>query len=422
MNLLRPMMMLVGMAAFGQGSPQTFTLPTGLTCILLENHERPLVRMELKVRVPAALEPQVRNGTVGFLARLLESTGAGPYGRAEFNRAADDLGLVTAFEGRREAFQWSLLTDSRVQEQAVEFLANGAFRPVLDSPAVEAQRQALIKKQAATPLREGAIARFLWDIQDPRATLVPGGVGLDRLELQQIMDLYRSLVRPEHALLVLYGDLSLSQARELTLLHFGVWGPSPAPPPPRPVPPVLAGPRFAALLEGGASAELWAGAIRKGPGRPEVEALLRELFEGIALTPFDGLDLAVTLQPAGPMILKATGRDTAKATLVSGLKVALDLLRTQGFSEGDVERAKVRWRGREAARPLHPENLVRQVLRESGPDLGRAVEALAAKDVNAALAAWLEPDGLRFLLLGGDAGMIQAGEKAGLGKAVLVKP
>lgn len=422
MNLLRPILSLVCMAAFGQGGPQTFKLPTGLTCVLLENHERPLVRMALKVRVEAALEAQVRDGSAGFLARLLESTGAGPYGRAEFNRAADDLGLVMGFEGRRDAFQWSLLADSRVQEQAMEFLANAVFRPVLDSPAVEAQRQALIKKQGAMPLREGAIARFLWDIQDPGATLVPGGAGLDRLELQGVMDLYRGLVRPEHALLVLYGDLSLSQARELTLLHFGVWGPSPAPPNAKAALPVLSGPRFAALLEGGATAELWAGAIRKDAGRPEVEALLRELFKGIALTPFDGLDLTVTLQPSGPMILKATGRDAAKATLVPGLKVALDLLRTQGFSDGDVERAKVRWRGRDAARPLHPENLVRQVLRESGPDLGRAVEDLTAKDVNAALAAWLEPDGVRFLLLGGDAGMVQAGEKAGLGKAVLVKP
>ena len=422
MNPFRPLLACVCLAALGQGAPQTFKLPTGLTCILLENHERPLVRMELKVRMDEAFQTQVRNGSAGFLARMLESAGCGPYGRADFNRAADDLGLVMAFEGRRDAFQWSLLTDSRVQEQAMEFLANGVFRPVLDSPTMEAQRQALMKKQAATSLREGAIARFLWDIQEPQATLVPGGAGLDHLELQGIMDLYRGLVRPEHALLVLYGDLSLAQARELTLLHFGVWGPSPAAAPAKAAPAVLAGPRFAALLEGGATAELWAGAIRKSPGRPELEAMLRELFEGIALTPFDGLDLTVTLQPSGPMLLKATGRDTGKATLVSGLKVALDLLRTQGFSDGDLDRAKVRWRGRETARPLHPDSLVRQVLREAGPDLARAVEALTPKEVNAALAAWLAPEGLRFLLLGGDAGMLQAGEKAGLGKAVLVKP
>ena len=422
MNLLRPLLTLVCLAVQGQGTPQTFKLPTGLTCILLENHERPLIRMELKVRVDAAFDLQVRNGSAGFLARLLEGSGVGSLSRTDFNRAADDLGLVMGFEGRREAFQWSLLTDSRAQEQAMEFLANEVFRPVLDSPTVEAQRQALIKKHAATPLREGAIARFLWDIQDPRAMLVPGGSGLDRLELQEILDLYRGLIRPERALLVLYGDLSLAQARELTLLHFGVWGPSPVKPSAQAAPAVVSGPRFAALLEGAASAELWAGAIRKGPGRPEVEALLRVLLEGIALTPFDGLDLAVTLQPEGPMILKATGRDEAKATLVPGLKVALDLLRSQGFSEGDLERAKVRWRAREAARPLHPDSLVRQVLRETGPDLDRWVEGLTRKEVNAALTAWLEPDGMRFLLLGGDAGMVQAGEKAGLGKAVLVKP
>jgi predicted Zn-dependent peptidase len=418
---LSVLLCLSGFVQAGQAGPQTFKLPTGLTCVLLENHDRPLVRMELKVRVAPAFLPWVQDGTVGFLARLLESTGAGTLGRPDFNRAADDLGLALAFEGRREAFQWTVLTDSRAEEQAMEFMANAVFRPILDSPALEAQRQVLIKKASTTPLREGAIARFLWAIQDPRATLEPGGAGLDHLELQEIMTLAQGLIRPERAELVLYGDLSLPQARELALLHLGVWGPSPVSLPVK-APPALSGPRFAALLEGGTVAELWVGAIRKDSERPELEEVLGLLLEGISLTPFDGLDLAVSLQPSGPMLLKATGGDAARATLVSGLVVALDLLRTKGFSDGDLARAKERWRARNEARPLHPEAMARRLLRGAEPVSASAVEAVTAKDVNAALAAWLEPERLRFLLLGGDAAMLQAGEKAGLGKAVLVKP
>jgi len=401
---------------------QTFRLPTGLTCLLVENHERPLVRMELTVPVPPALEPMVRKGTLGLLARVLETTGAGTYSRADYNRAADELGLQLAFEGRRDAFRWRVLTDSRSQEAALELLANAVFRPVLDSPAIETQRQALIKKAGATPLREEAMDRFLWAIQDPGALQVPKGVGLDHLELPEVLALHQALVRPEGAVLVLYGDLSLAQARQLALLHLGVWGPSPAPAGPQATVPALAVPRFSALLDGGAVAELWAGAVRRGTGRPEVEALLPVLLEGISLTPFDGLDLTVSLQPSGPMLLKATGRDAARATLVGGLAVALDLLRTRGFSEGDLDRAKVRWRARRATRTLHPESLVRRLPLEAEAVAEGAVEALTPEAVNGALATWLEPEGMRFLLLGGDAAMLQAGEKAGLGKAVLIKP
>ena len=421
MRFLPVLPALVCLSVLGQ-TPQTFKLPTGLTCVLVENHERPLVRMALTIPVDPALEPLVRKGTLGVLARVLETTGAGTYSRAEYNRAADDLGLQLTFEGRRDAFRWGVLTDSRSQEPALECLANAVFRPVLDSPAIETQRQALIKKAAATPLREEAMDRFLWAIQDSGATLAPKGAGLDHLEMPEVLALHQALVRPEHAVLVLYGDLSLPQARELVLLHLGVWGPGPAPALPQGAVPPQAAPRFSALLDGGAVAEVWAGAIRKGPGRPEVEALLSVLLEGIALTPFDGLDLTVSLEPAGPMLLKATGRDAAKATLVGGLMVALDLLRTRGFSDGDLARAKVRWRARKVTRTLHPDSLVRGLLQDPEPIPDQAVEALTPEVVNAALATWLEPEGMRFLLLGGDAGMLQAGEKAGLGKAVLVKP
>jgi len=420
-RILRALPALVSLAVWGQGT-QTFKLPTGLTCILVENHERPLVRMELSVRVEPELAAQVRDGSLGLLARVLENAGAGPYSRAEYNRAADDLGLQLSFEGRRDAFRWGLLTDSRAQEAAMEFLANAVFRPVVDSPTVEGQRQVLIKKGMATPLREEAIARFLWAIQAPEAMLVPKGAGLDHLEFPEVLALYQALVRPEHAVLVLYGDLSLAQARELALLHLGVWGPAPAPAVTAGAPSVQAAPRFSALLDGGPVAELWAGAIRRGEGRPEVEELLGMLLEGISLTPFDGLDLKVTLQPSGPMLLKATGRDATRDTLAVGLVVALNLLRTHGFSDGDLARAKVRWRARKATRTLHPQALVRRLLRDAANVPDSAVEALTAKDINAALADWLEPEGLRFLLLGGDGGLLQAGEKAGLGKAVLLKP
>ena len=425
MTLFRPLpvlLALAGLCAQGQALPQPFSLPNGLQGLLVENHDRPLVRIELEIPLDPAFDPFLRHGTTGFLGRLLESAGAGNTARAEFNRAAGDQGLIMAFEARREGFHWTVLADSRTQEPAMAFLANAVFRPLLDSPAMEAQRQALIKKAAATPMREGAIARFLWDIEDPTATLAPNGAGLDHLEFPEILTLSKGLLRPEHARLVLYGDLNLAQARQLALLHLGVWAPSPVPLPAQVPTAVPAGPRFAALLEGGSRAELWAGAVRKGPGRPEVEELLAILLEGISLTPYDGLDLAVSLQPAGPLLLKATGRDAAKATLISGLKVAMDLLRTKGFSQGDLDRAKLQWRARQTALPLHPAEVVSRILRSPAPVTAGAVEALAVTDVNGALAAWLAPEGLRFLLLGGDAGMLKAGEQAGLGKPTLVKP
>jgi predicted Zn-dependent peptidase len=407
----------------GQALEQAFTLPTGLKCILVESHERPLIRMELVVRWDPAGDPLVTNGQLGFLAGLLENSGAGPFSRAEFNRAGDDLGVTLGFDGRRDAFHWGLVTDSRSQEPAFELLAHAVFRPVFDRTVMEAQRQVLLKRAAGTSLRDLALNRFLWNLQDPKVTLVPGGAGLERLELIDLLSLHRRLIRPENALLVLYGDLSLAQARELASLHLGVWGPTLVPAPLKVFAEPLPGPHFAAVLEGGSGAELWAGVQRVGTSAAGVEEVLAILLERTSRTPTTGLKLSFLLEDGGPLLIKAEGRDAARDTLVAGLVEALAQLRTQGFSAEDLGRAKVQWRARKAALPLHPELLVHQILRKApGPALDQAVEALTVKDVNAAMTAWLEPARLRFLLLGGDAGVLQAAKDAGLGAASLVKP
>jgi hypothetical protein len=422
-RLLPVLLALSPLVLRGQALEQPFTLPTGLKCILVESHERPLVRMELTVRWDPAGDPLVTSGQLGFLACLLESSGAGPYTRAEFNRAADDLGVTLAFEGRKDAFHWGLVTDSRSQEPAFELLAHAVFRPVFDKAVMEAQRQVLFKRAAGAPLRDLALARFLWNLQDPRVTLVPGGAGLERLELKNLLTLQRRLIRPENALLVLYGDLSLAQAKELTSLHLGVWGPTLEPSPAKVFAPPLAGPHFAALLEGGPGSELWAGVQRIGPGAAGVEEVLAILLERTSRTPSIGLKLTFSLLGGGPLLVKAEGRDAARDTLVAGLVEALAQLRTKGFSDEDLQRAKVQWRARKAALPLHPEAMVHQILLNAlNPSTDQAVEALTVKEVNAAITAWLEPERLRYLLLGGDAGMLQAAKDAGLGAASLVKP
>ena len=413
-----PMLLAVSMLVHGQGPMQEFKVPNGLRCLLLENHERPIVRMELTARWDPALDPFVRKGTVGFLARLLESSGAGPYGRPEFNRAADDLGLVLSFEGRTDGFHWGVLADSRSQESAFEFLANVVFRPILDSPAVEAQRQVLLKEAAGTQLREGAIARFRWNLRDPGVTLVPGGAGLEHLELQDLWSLQRRLIRPENAVLILYGDLSLSQAKELAFLHLGVWGPSPVPAPTWLATPAPAGPKFTALLEG-ARAELWAASARPAPGGAR-EELLALLLQRAFRDPLGDLDLSFSLEPAGPLILKAGARDASRSALLPGAFLdRLNQLRSKGFTSEDLVRARIQWRARKAALALHPEVLVKELLQIP---LDRDVEAVTVAEVNQTLTAWLEPEGLRYLLLGGDALTLKAAETAGLGTAVLVKP
>ncbi len=395
--------------------PQTFSLPSGLRCVLLENHDQPLIRAELATR----WEREPRPGTAGFLAQLLRAGGAGGYSRAEFNRALDDLGITFAFESRPNLYRWTLATDSRNQEPAMELLADAVFRPAFDPGTLAAQRLAAGRWLAAATAAERGRARFLWALGDPEVDLPPAEGAVDALDFAALQAFRRAAVRPERSCLVLHGDLSLTQAKELVFLHFGLWGPALAPAG-EAAPPAAPEPRLLEVLEGG-EAELWAGRPSTSCD-PAVLELLEDLLGQLPGVLAPGLARTCTVGPGRPLLVKVKAGAGGRAGLVAALLDTLDALRTRGFTDPDLERARARWRARLDALPLHPQDLVRR--EQEGvldPAFRQRVEAVRLKDLNGALAALLAPGDLRFLLLGGDDALAQQAEKAGLGPAVAIR-
>jgi hypothetical protein len=222
--------------------------------------------------------------------------------------------------------------------------------------------------------------------------------------------------------LALYGDLSLTQARELVMLHLGVWGPGPEAAPTAPVP-AKADPTLLAVLEGQPRAELWVGTARPPKvANPAALDLLTILLRQVDRHPVPGLELTLPRGGSGPILLRVTAGDSARENLVPTTLGVLDQLRSKGFTEVDLDRARIQWRAERAALPLHPQALLQRLL-QRGPTGGlTATETVTLKAVNELLAQWLDPAGLRYLLLGGDATLLKAAEGAGLGTAVLVKP
>jgi hypothetical protein len=402
---------------------------SGLNCILVESHERPLIRMELVTRWDRTELPSGKEGIAGFLAEVMDAGGAGVFNRAAFSRALDALGIQFSFKARMGSYRWTLVTDSRAQETAMELLVDAVVRPAFDGPLVESERQSVRKLEAAKLPRERAVARFLWNLGDPSVIMPPVASALDQVEYQDLIDFRRRVIRPEGATLALYGDLNLTQAKQLVLMHLGIWGPS-AQPPLKGIP-AKAGarpapePRLLAVFDPGPGIELWAGAPRPPTASgPAVEALLPILLARTARMRFGAFDMAFRLPAEGrPLLIKAKVPLGDRDGLLPGFLAALDGLRRTGFSPEDLAGALIQWRAENAALALHPEALLRGLTDgRLDPDLARAVGQVTLKEINQALKAWLEPERLRFLLLGADVPMLQAAEKAGLAPSASLGP
>ena len=391
-----------------QGQVQTFRLPSGLTCVLMEKHDQPLIRMELVTRWDPREEPPRKQGLAGVLATVLRAGGAGPFTRVEFNRALDDLGAQGTLTSRRDAFTWTLTMDSRSQEPAVELLAHAVFRPVFDAALAEAQGVLLARELTAAAPWERGEARFLWQLGDAATEFPPDAGDLKAILPADLESFARRVLRPEASVLAIQGDLNLTQARELVFLHFGLWGPGAQAPLAREGPDAVAPSRFTHVPDAGPDAELWAGSACAGCS-PAVRELLGLLLEQVPAVVSPGLIATCCLAPGRPLLVKLKAGAGAREGLAEALRSTLARLRNPGFSAQDVDRARLRWKARLTALSLHPrEQLSRCQEGVLEPGFQAKVDAVGPRDVQEALEAALAPGALSYLLLGGDAQLAEA--------------
>lgn len=353
-----------------------FLAPNGLRVILEPRYERPALRLHLLAGWEQADLPDFQ-AQVLRLRSFLGRCGAGDMSRLALDRRLADQGIRLTFQGTGDTFAWSVLADSQDQEDAFELLGHVVFRP------------ALAEDLGAGGAALTAEACFRASLGFPQEGFAPGELGAEERYF-----LHRRLVRPEHSVLVIQGDLSLPQARQLVLLNFGTWSPSQ-----RPAmganPPSLTG-DCPAPPEGA-----WAGSPAPG-GDPKARAahlavaiLLTRLFrdgrEGVEFETFHpGGD-------AGPLLFGVRrGGNPAKR-----IRECLESICSRGFRDADLAYVRQAWEAERAALSLHPENKLAATARtalKGNPGLHLA--GLRLEDLNAALRARLAPGALRWLANG----------------------
>lgn len=383
--LFLPAVLLGTLAA---GELQEFRTPNRLRVILESRHERPLVRLELRTAWEARELPGGKECAGELMCAILDRCGAGGLNRFALERSLGDRGLKLGFEGRRSSLSWSMLADSQDQEEAFQFLAHAVFRPSLAEGISATQREA---KREVSP--EDAFRAALGFPTE--------GVTVCELELPELLALHGRLVRPERSVLVIQGDLSLAQARQLVSLHLGTWAPAP-------VPAAIGGTARAVAPEylripGGAALVLAGSPAPEGNARARaIQVLLGILLER---TFKDSAGEAIALEAprlegdAGPLLFRVL--PTFSGNAERHLKERLQRLAAQGFGAPELTRAKALWRAERSALALHPEEQVS--IRARGAllgDPGDCLEEIRLEEVNEALRSRLSPKSLRWFLKG----------------------
>jgi predicted Zn-dependent peptidase len=404
--MLRFLFLTGCLALSAADSLQGFPLPNGLRVLLIENHDRPLVRLELRTAWDPAEEPPGKAGLGGFLAAVLKAST--PRDREAFQQFLEDRALRFSFTMQPRSFAWSVLSDSQGQDGAFESLAMGATRREFDGLTVETQRQSYRQAFKERTPRVRAEDQFRRRVGDPSRSLQPEEESLDRIEFQDLLSLSRRVLRPEKSVLVIQGDMNLPQAKQLAMLHLGAWGPgtqaalSPMALPEQPPPT-----RTWMIREAGRGIEIKVGAALP-PAQP-LSASILAIYAGLVKRELaSGLPPALAKAefhpfPDGAWMLTAVAApEKSVSEAMEAVQLLLTRLRGKGIDSGDLAAARMTWNTEMRTRVLHPQQeadaLAERALRLDG--LAESVDQLRAEDLQAALRRLFSTEASSYFIVG----------------------
>jgi predicted Zn-dependent peptidase len=267
---------------------ERIVLDNGLTLLLMERREIPLIGFQALLRGGALADPQGKEGVASLLARLLEK-GAGDRDAFAFADAIAAVGGNWSTEAGLEAIAISGDFLARDQVLMIELLADSLQRPRLEPAELEKLREREIELIRAAKDADlsgllpiyGAAAIF----DDHTYARAVGGSeqSLEGLTPEDVVDYYARQVGADRLILAIAGDFDSRALRRQITEAFGGWARARAPAPDVPPPARLTG-RKVLLVDAPSSVQTYfsignVGVSRKYPERAALD-VVNTLFGG----------------------------------------------------------------------------------------------------------------------------------------------
>lgn len=223
-------------------------LENGVTLLLMERHDVPLIAFNVAIRGGAATDPENRSGAASLLAGLLEK-GAGARDANTFAETIASVGGAIETGASIESISVSGSFLARDQKLMVELLADVLQRPKLEAEHFETLRGRYIEfirsakdsdRSSLTSIY-GAASLFG---SHPYGRPVNGSeASLAALKHADVQRYYQEHVGADRAIIAVAGDFTTAQLKTLLSRAFSGWRKAGVPLPKIPKPPVTSGRR-----------------------------------------------------------------------------------------------------------------------------------------------------------------------------------
>ena len=207
---------------------QTFTLDNGVRVLLVERHTLPMVTARVMVDAGALRETASQNGVAALTASLL-SEGTGDLSGSEIARRMESLGAQFNTGGTYSLVFADLTAMKTVFAEAMLLAARTLIAPSFPETEVARIRSQMIANYEQNRARAEGIAndvfyRAAFDASAPMSRPPQGTKAtLTALTRDDVVQWHRAMYAPAATTVLLVGDLTQAEARQLLQRAFGSW-------------------------------------------------------------------------------------------------------------------------------------------------------------------------------------------------------
>jgi predicted Zn-dependent peptidase len=209
---------------------QKFELPNKLQVVVVENHEVPLVSVQLVVRAGGVHDPLLADVTA---AMLTQGTGKGRRGlsKADIDERIESVGASLGAGAGEHETSISTRVMTPDLEMALDLVAEVARNPRFDDASIEKikdeQKVALRQeKSSGSALGSRLLAMKLYPEGHPYGRRFNTEAEIDTVTRDQIVEFHKTWYVPNNAFLILSGDVDPAQIEKLVAKKFEMWKPA----------------------------------------------------------------------------------------------------------------------------------------------------------------------------------------------------
>lgn len=205
---------------------QKAELPNKLQIYVAENHEVPLVDVQLVMRAGDMHEELVADMTASMLTE-----GTKKRSKEKIDSTIEQLGgsLSAGTNTLTAALSTRVLTKDI--GTALDLMADVAQNPKFDGEALDKIKDQQKEALKAAKSDGGALGRTLLDMQlypegHPYGRDFPEETEIDSVDVEQLKKFHDAYWKPNNGYLMFSGDITLEEAEKLAKKHFGYWKPA----------------------------------------------------------------------------------------------------------------------------------------------------------------------------------------------------